>query len=154
MAEVRRIRAEEAPAVRELYREMIQELAERYPEDRIAIAEPGLDNLEAHFRDAASHGDVFSLVAEEDGAVVGFADAQVTRSPTLPGRAGSIEDVWVRPGARATGLDRRLVEEAVARLRELGAWPIFHHAAAETPDRELWEGLGFERDVVRYSLYP
>ena len=60
--QIRRIGAEEAPVVRELYRAMVAEAAERHPDEGIGISERGLDNLETHFRVGAVHEDVLTLV--------------------------------------------------------------------------------------------
>ncbi len=150
---MRRIREDEAPVVRELYRELVLESAERHPEDRIGISEGGLANMEEHFRRGASHPDVLCLVADDDGELIGFAEAEVTRGRKLPGAAGEIGSVWVRPGRDRAAVACRLAEEAVRRLRELGAGPIFHFSDIARPDPGPWEELGFERDVARYSLY-
>jgi hypothetical protein len=45
------------------------------------------------------------------------------------------------------------VREAVRWLRDHGAGPIFHTEDAAHPELEPWESLGFEADVVRFSLY-
>ena len=153
MTTIRRIRVEEAPAVRELYREMTKELAARYPEDRIAISQQGLSNLETHFRLGAVHDDVVTLVAEQEGNLVGFALAELTRGRSLPGVAGEVAELWTRPGTDET-VRADLAREAVRVLRERGAGPIFHTDDAARPEREPWLSLGFEPDVVRFSLYP
>ena len=150
---VRRMRAEEAPVVRELYREMTREAAERFHEDCIGISERGLSNLETLFRVGAVHEDVMTLVADDNGELVGFALSEVTRGRSLPGVAGEVAEVWTRPNTEANARER-LVREAVRLLRERGAGPIFHTDDAEHPDREPWERLGFEADVIRFSLYP
>ena len=151
MAEIRRIRVDEAPVVRELYRAFVQELAARHPGDNIGISEQGLSNLETKFRLGAVHEDEATFVAEEDGAVVGFVTASVTRGRALPGVAGEIETPWSSAGG--SDLERRLAEAAVEWLSERGARVIVHIADAAHPERELWERLGFEADVLRFSLY-
>jgi predicted N-acetyltransferase YhbS len=152
MATIRRMRVEEAPAVRELYRQALLEDADRHPDDRVGISEQGLDNLETHFRVGAVHEDVITLVAEENEELVAFVLAEVTRGRSLPGVAGEVAELWVRAGGE--GLRGELVREAVRMLRERGAGPIFHSDDARHPEREPWERLGFVPDVVRYSLYP
>lgn len=153
MTTIRRVRVEDAPRVRELYRAAVQEAAERYPEDRIGISENGLSNLETQFRLGAVHEDEATFVAEEDGDLVGFVTAAVTRGRALPGVAGEIEELWVQPGVRRAELERRLAETTLAWLRDRGARAIFHTDDATHPQREPWQTLGFEADVIRFSLY-
>ena len=148
--EIRRVHEEEAPTLRELCRHAVQRLAESYPDDRYGISEHGLDCLERHWRLGASHDEAFCLVAVRDGAIVGWVDAELSRSPTLPGVAGEIGDLYRLPGHEDVG--RPLVEEAVRRLQELGASPILHMDDIRRPD-PVFDELGFERDVVRQSLY-
>jgi hypothetical protein len=153
MIEIRRITVEEAPAARELYRAMIAEAAERHPEDRIGISERGLSNLETLFRLGAVHEDQIALVADDGGELVGFVLAEVTRGRGLPGVAGEVSELWTR--ADVDGSTREaLVREAVRELRAHGAGPIFHTEDADHPEREPWASLGFEADVIRFSLYP
>jgi hypothetical protein len=149
---VRRIRVDEARTLRELTRALTLGLARRFPEDRIGISEEGLDNLETYYRLGARHQDVLVLVAEDDGEIAGFVDAVVSRSGGLPGVAGEVGDLWVRPDAPAVTAEA-LVAGAVRELRARGAGPIFHLDDATRPAREPWESLGFELDVVRFSLY-
>jgi hypothetical protein len=46
-----------------------------------------------------------------------------------------------------------LARGALELLRDGGARVIFHTEDAHLPEREPWESLGFEADVVRFSLY-
>ncbi len=150
MPNIRRIRAEEAPLVREFYRACVQELADRYPVDRMSISDQGLSNLETQFRLGAVDDDEATFVAEEGGELVGFVWASVTRSRVLPGVAGEIHELCA---SGDTELERALAEVAVGWLSERDARPIFHLEDATHPQRELWESLGFTADVVRFSKY-
>jgi predicted N-acetyltransferase YhbS len=152
MTTVRRIRVDEAAALRDLTRQATAELAVRFPEDRIGISERGLDNLETHYRLGAVHQDLIVLVAERDGRILGFVDAEVERAKSVPGITGTIGDLWVSEEAD-DDVAESLVREAVRLLRERGVGAIFHTEDAAHPDREPWESLGFEADVVRFSLY-
>ena len=152
MTTIRRIRVDEARTVRELYGRMVAEAAESHPEDRIAISQRGLDNFETSFRLGAGHEDVITLVAERDGELVGFALAEISRSGAMPGLAGEIHELWT--SGRDEEVRLELAREAVDALRARGAGPIFHFDDAEQPERTPWTELGFEADVVRYSLYP
>jgi hypothetical protein len=149
VAEIRRIRVDEAPVVRELYRAAVHALADRHPEDGIGISEQGLWNLETQFRLGAVHEDEATFVAAEYGELVGFVTASVTRGRALPGVVGEVGELWAADG----DLGRRLAETAVRWLTERGAGAIFHTEDVAHPDREPWESLGFEADVVRFSRY-
>jgi ribosomal protein S18 acetylase RimI-like enzyme len=153
MTTIRRIRVNEAPAIRELIREATREAAARFPEDRIAISEQGLSNLETHHRLGAVHQDVMTFVAVDGDEIVGFVDAEVRHGRSLPGRSGEVDDLYVRPECRGRGIERKLLKAAVGALRDRGVGPIFHSDDAKHPEREPWESLGFEADVIRFSLY-
>jgi ribosomal protein S18 acetylase RimI-like enzyme len=152
MTTIRRMRLDEAPVLRALTKQGVAREAARYPEDRIAISDQGLDNLETHYRLGANHPDLFTLVAEQDGEIVGFVDAEVTRGRSLPGAGGEIGDLHLEEGT-APQVGEELVRKAVELLRERGARPIFHTEPADRPEREPWQNLGFEPDTIRYSLY-
>lgn len=149
---IRRMRVGEAPALRELTKDGIARLAADHPEDRIGISGRGLDNLETHYRLGAVHQDVITLVAENGGEMVGFLVAEITHGRSLPCVCGEIGDLYL---AETAGPDvaEALAREAVKLLRERGAGVIVHTEDAARPEREPWESLGFEADVVRFSLY-
>ena len=149
MATIRRIEVGEAPRVRELYRALTAELARRYPEDRIGISEQGVANVETQFRVGPVHQDVLTL-AEVDGELVGLATGEITRSGYLPCVAGEV-GVWVLEGHEEDA--SALARAAIAWLRERGARTVFHSDDVNHHDRALWEALGFELDVMRFSLY-
>jgi hypothetical protein len=153
MTTIRRIRVEEAHAVRDLYARMVADAAAKHPEDRIAISERGLHNFETYFRLGAVHQDVITLVAERDGELVGFVLAEISRSGAMPCVAGEINELWTS-GPEDEALRGELAREAIDALRERGAGPIFHLEDAAHTERTPWEPLGFEADVVRFSLYP
>jgi|Tabmets5t2r1_1033131.scaffolds.fasta_scaffold00644_7 ribosomal protein S18 acetylase RimI-like enzyme len=152
MTTIRRMRVDEAPLLRRLTKEGIARAAAAHPEDRIGISEAGLDNLETHYRLGAVHPDLFTLVAEADGAIVGFVDAEIVRARSLPGVSGEIGDLYLDEGV-TPDIAEALAREAVKLLRERGARVILHTEDARRSEREPWESLGFEADVVRFSLY-
>jgi hypothetical protein len=152
MTTIRRMRVEEGSLLRRLTKEGIARAAAAHPEDRIGISEAGLDNLETHYRVGAAHPDLFTLVAEADGAIIGFVDAEIVRGRSLPGVSGEIGDLYLDKGV-TPDVAEALARKAVKLLRERGARVIIHTEDAERPEREPWESLGFEADVVRFSLY-
>ena len=142
MAVIRRICEEDARTVAELW----NELAEGVLKPR------GRRNIERYLALAENHADFACFVAEEDGELVGFTVAHRWTSPGMPGVKGEIAETYVRPSARGHEIGRGLVEHAVDWLRAHGAWAVVHDACIDAPG-DFWESLGFERDVVRYSLY-
>jgi hypothetical protein len=152
MTAIRRARIDEAPLLRQLTKAGVARDAAAHPEDRIAISDAGLDNLETYYRLGAVHEDVIVLVAEDGDRIVGFVDAGVTRSLGLPGVAGEVGDLYLIEGGRPD-VAEALVREAVRLLRERGARTIVHTEGASCPEHEPWTALGFEADVVRFSLY-
>jgi hypothetical protein len=152
MTTVRRVRVDEAPLLRQLTKDGVAREAEMYPEDRIGISDRGLDNLETRYRLGSVHQDLITLVAEQEGEIVGFVDAEVTRGRSLPGLAGEITDLYLAQAAGPEVADA-LARKAVELLLEAGARVIHHTEAADRPEREPWESLGFVADTVRYSLY-
>ena len=149
---VRRVRVEETPVLRTIRKDWVALEAERHPEDRIGISEQGLDNLETRDRLGAVHPDLLTLVAERDGEIVGFADAEVIRGRGLPGHAAEITDLYLAEGA-GPEVAEALARKAVELLHKAGARVIHHTEDADRPEREPWESLGFVADTVRYALY-
>jgi GNAT superfamily N-acetyltransferase len=88
------------------------------------------------------------LVAARDGAVVGFASAGPTRDRDADQRSvGEVYAVYVEPEEWGTGVGRRLLERAVAELREVGfrhvgLWVLETNAHA----RGFYEHLGWRAD--------
>jgi len=95
------------------------------------------------------------FVAEEDGVVVGyvFAALEPLSWKELRGPAGFIHDVAVAEEARRSGVGTKLMEAAVAWLREHGAprvilWTAAKNAAAHT----LFRDLGFRDTMIEMTL--
>lgn len=79
-------------------------------------------------------------------------------SRTLPALSAGLE--WleqrggVAPAARGQGTSSALAQAAVAELRARGAGTIQNLICIEDQDAHaFWESQGFERDMVRLSLY-
>lgn len=147
--EIRRIRPEEAEAVVQLW----DTLARETP-DGGALTERGKANLKRMLAAAASHPRQQCLVALEGDEVIGFLVFKLSGDELLPGVAGELEEHFVLACHRRRGIGRRLVESAVATLRAQGAWTITAQAAVDEPLRHaFWRDLGFEQDVLRFSIY-
>jgi GNAT superfamily N-acetyltransferase len=62
-----------------------------------------------------------TLVADDAGAIVGFADVRPTRDGDQdPAEVGEIASFYVRPAAWRSGIGRRLMTAAVRTLRDAG----------------------------------
>jgi GNAT superfamily N-acetyltransferase len=127
--------------------------AEQHPEDQVGISEEGLANLETQLRLGAVHEDELALVAIDGDELIGFTTAWLTRGRATPGVRGEIDWLWARPGASRHEVARRLGEEAVRWLFQRGAGAVFKMDDIDHPRRDLWESLGFEGDVIRFSRY-
>lgn len=60
------------------------------------------------------------LVAEHEGEIVGILAASWQYAIHVPGRYGTIQDLWVHPEWRSRALGRELILELVRRAGELG----------------------------------
>jgi ribosomal protein S18 acetylase RimI-like enzyme len=98
--------------------------------------------------------DVIVLVAEEAGAVLGYAYAGLEGNDwmALRGPAGVVYDVVVDPARQREGVGRRLVDETLAALASLGAPRIVLCTAErnETAQR-LFTSLGFRCTMLEMT---
>lgn len=145
--QIRRVYENEAPQVLELWRANGEEAVG----GPVQLAE---DNILEHVRQNASHPHAICLVAEDRGELVGFVTATRTSHPTLPGGAGEIEELYVRPSARGAGVGRELVQRAVALLKEQGAVVFRTQADIERAGAlAFFRAIGWENDMTVFSRY-
>jgi hypothetical protein len=135
MPEIRRIRQDEAEAVVGLWNEAGP------------LDERGRRNIAAMLVLAASSHRAACFVAVEDGSVGGAVLAELVEDGLLPCLYGRVAESFGSPRAP-------LVAAAVAWLRGRGAVVITTEVAFGDEADELWEGLGFEREAVRWAVYP
>jgi len=110
---VREARPEDVPAAAAAIGELLVELSGGGPPreeleeaGRQLVADPGLGTL---------------LVAEAEGEVVGVLAASWQHAVHVPGRYGTIQDLWVRADWRSRAIGRELVEAYAELAREAGA---------------------------------
>jgi GNAT superfamily N-acetyltransferase len=95
------------------------------------------------------------FVAEENGGVTGyvFAALEPLSWKELRGPAGFVHDLVVTDEARRTGTATRLMDAAVAWLRERGApRVILWTAAPNDAARTLFRRLGFRDTMVEMTM--
>ncbi|RAW47153.1 ribosomal-protein-alanine N-acetyltransferase [Halorubrum sp. 48-1-W] len=91
------------------------------------------------------------LVAEREGAVVGYLVADVT--PNAGRDIGHVKDLAVHPEFRGRGIGRALLRAGLARLRAAGATVAkLEVREGNDPARSLYGAEGFEpvRRATRY----
>ena len=88
------------------------------------------------------------LVAEQDGAAVGYVGCQTVLDE------GYITNVAVSPDCRRQGIGRTLIEELKKRAAQSGLSFITLEArASNAPAIALYEGAGFRQVGVRRNFY-
>ncbi|HYS54627.1 MAG TPA: GNAT family N-acetyltransferase [Thermoanaerobaculia bacterium] len=95
------------------------------------------------------------LVAERDGGVVGYVYValETLSWKELRGPAGFIHDVAVAEGARRSGVATKLIEVALAWLRDRGApRVILGSASSNAAARRLFHKLGFRETMVEMTM--
>ena len=99
---------------------------------------------------------MFSLVAEtERGEVVGMANALFHASTWTMGPVCYLEDLFVAPVARGTGVARQLIEAVAGRAREAGAEKLYWHTQEfNGPARSLYDLLANRVSFVVYERKP
>lgn len=87
-------------------------------------------------------GEIAALFAGDEPA--GFAQLRFRGSLYEPGPDALLEELWVRPHARGTGLGRALLDAAMEHARERGATRIeLNTSVADVAARRLYESAGF-----------
>jgi GNAT superfamily N-acetyltransferase len=109
---IRAATADDAPAVADAVEALLIELGgER----------PSATALQEAARRLAADPDAGALlVAEDDGRVVGVLAASWQYALHVPGRYGTIQDLWVHPEWRSRALGRELILALVRRASEAG----------------------------------
>jgi GNAT superfamily N-acetyltransferase len=109
---VRPARPDDVPAVLSLIRELAD-----YERSLDAVQATEAQLLDVLFGDAPA---AYCHVAESDGEVVGFALWFLNFSTWVGSHGIYLEDLYVRPSARGTGLGRTLLMRLVRIARERG----------------------------------
>jgi len=111
-ARIRAATATDAPGIARAVEELLIELGgER----------PSASDLEAAARQLAEDPELGALlVAECEGAIVGILAASWQYAVHVPGRYGTIQDLWVHPEWRSRALGRELILALVRQAAEAG----------------------------------
>ncbi len=116
------------------------------PSDEVAVR----DFLHKRFQ----HRDSVLFVAEAEGSTVGFAQLYPMFSSVSMARTFVLNDLFVSPDARKSGVGRSLLSAAAHYAREVGAIRLsLSTAITNTAGQSLYEGAGWRRDEVFYVYH-
>jgi ribosomal protein S18 acetylase RimI-like enzyme len=123
--------------------------------DHVYAIAPDAEKIMRRFlADLSSSSHSCLLVAERDREVIGFLSGELREgSPAFePKTWAAVEDVYVVPDHRSSGVGRALFEEYQKWAREKGTDGISLQVAADnTRARKFYEELGF-REVSVYQV--
>ena len=94
------------------------------------------------------------IVAEENGAVIGYAYAAVEGFDymSLRGPAGVLHDIVVDPSHRTRGVGRLLLDAAISFLSSQGApRVVLSTAERNEPAQRLFASMGFRRTMIEMT---
>jgi GNAT superfamily N-acetyltransferase len=107
---------------------------------------------DAFARLAEQRDDMFGLVAEQDGGLVGFAHVVVHPSTWTTGRYAYLEDLYVSGAGRGTGAGQALIEAVYARADELGAPHVYWHTQEYNgAARSLYDQVASRTSFIVYE---
>ena len=132
--EIRAYQAQDARSIVQLFYETVRSVNRaHYSDEQVAAWAPEVpDPREWHSRMAGRR----TLVAENDGEVVGFAELE---------KSGHLDMLYVRKDAVGTGVGGKLYEAVEREVRDLGLKKVFTEASITA--RPFFERRGFR--VVR-----
>lgn len=143
---------DDVPAVLPMVR-AICALHESWDHERYATLPDVLDRYASWLPERARDPRGTFLVAQDPatGELAGFLIATIDRNiPIYRQREYAfIQDLWVEPAHRRTGIARRLVQAALGHLGAQGVTQIrLETAAANEPARRLFESMGFRTGTI------
>lgn len=88
------------------------------------------------------------LVAEQDGAVVGYAGTSTIEPDS------DLQTLAVHPSAQGSGIGAKLLQAMLERARERGATSMILEVRADNSSaRRIYERAGFETIAARHRYY-
>lgn len=98
--------------------------------------------------------DAVVLVAERDGAVIGYAYGRVEGRDwdALRDACGGLHDIWIEESARCTGAGTLLIEELMRRFAELGVPRVVLMTAAKNEAAQrFFARLGWRPTMIEMT---
>ncbi|MBS1792877.1 MAG: GNAT family N-acetyltransferase [Acidobacteria bacterium] len=150
---VRRARREDARAIAELAIDLVIQ-HQNYDARRFSRL-ASTEQAEWFYGNQTDAQDAAVLVAESDGAVVGFAyiGFEARNFAALLENAAWLHDIYVDQAARGKNAGRLLIEKAIEAAKELGADKLLLSVAAQNEfAREFFERQGFRPTMIEMML--
>ena len=150
---IRPARPGDVPAAARLAAALVRQ-HHAFDPDRFLLVEPVEEGYARFLRTQVDREGVVFLVAEVDGAVVGYLLGGLEGRDwmLLLDDCGKIHDLFVDEPARGRGIGAALVEEAVARLVAMGAPRVVLSTAWPNEGaRRLFARLGFRATMVEMT---
>lgn len=148
--EIRRADPDDARAIAELHVRSFSSAYEHLPLTRRS-AETGLEDRMDFWKSRLDRTGVATLVAVEEGEVIGFVHLGPSPDPDADESTGHIFSVHVEPSLTGSGVGGRLVEEAVRSLLRDGYGSVTLWAVGENQraqrfySRHGWRADGVSR---------
>ena len=93
---------------------------------------------------------MFALVAEDAGALTGFAHCVLHRGTWAIGDFCYLEDLFVAQTARGKGVGRALIEAVYARADALGCARVYWLTHQSNPARKLYDQVASHAGFIQY----
>ena len=93
---------------------------------------------------------MFALVAEDAGALTGFAHCVLHRGTWAIGDFCYLEDLFVAQTARGKGVGRALIEAVYARADALGCARVYWLTHQSNPARKLYDRVASHAGFIQY----
>lgn len=133
----------------------VDRIAPLFDAYRRFYGQPGdLERGKAFLRDRLERDESVVLVAERDGAAVGFTQLYPMFSSVRTARLWILNDLYVDASARRGGVARTLLDAAAEFAREQGAAGLMLETTRDNaPARALYRAAGWHEDASQwYSL--
>jgi GNAT superfamily N-acetyltransferase len=96
---------------------------------------------------------IFGRIAEQDGAVVGFANCVMHEGTWASGSICYLEDLFVDPKVRGQGVGRLLLQDLVDLGKSRGwEYLYWHTQAGNATARRLYDRFAAVDDFVKYRV--
>jgi GNAT superfamily N-acetyltransferase len=115
---------------------------------------PDLDGARTFLSDRLSRDEAVVLIAEDRGSAVGFTLLYPSFTSVSLGPIFVLNDLFVAPEARRTGVGARLLDAARKFGAERGAHYLELSTAVDNPAQRLYESHGWtlDREFLHYEL--